>query len=124
MRLSACAEEILGGGADPDAAIVALERAALPEVMGRTRPIVELLQRAKKLKKEQQKAEVASFEARFPTGDKLGEGSYGAVYEARNWDTGDAAAVINVIRKLRNAKDSFAGSSRPWVPGGGPLPGL
>ena len=38
--------------------------------------------------------------------------------------SGDAAAVINVIRKLRNAKDSFAGSSRPWVPGGGPLPGL
>ena len=38
--------------------------------------------------------------------------------------SGDASAVINVIRKLRNAKDSFAGSSRPWVPGGGPLPGL
>jgi hydroxyacylglutathione hydrolase len=38
--------------------------------------------------------------------------------------SGDAAAVINVIRKLRNAKDCFAGSSRPWVPGGGPLPGL
>ncbi len=31
---------------------------------------------------------------------------------------------VEVMRKLRNAKDSFAGSSRPWIPGGGPLPGL
>ena len=31
---------------------------------------------------------------------------------------------VDVMRKLRNAKDSFAGSSRPWIPGGGPLPGL
>ena len=49
------------------------------------------------------------------------------VYAGSLWPggaSGDAAAVINVIRKLRNAKDSFAGSSRPWVPGGGPLPGL
>ena len=30
----------------------------------------------------------------------------------------------DVMRKLRNAKDNFAGSSRPWIPGGGPLPGL
>ena len=28
------------------------------------------------------------------------------------------------MRVLRNKKDSFAGSSRPWIPGGGPLPGL
>jgi len=32
--------------------------------------------------------------------------------------------AVEVMRKLRNAKDSFAGSSRPWIPGGGPLPGL
>lgn len=31
---------------------------------------------------------------------------------------------VLVMRKLRNAKDNFAGSSRPWIPGGGPLPGL
>jgi len=31
---------------------------------------------------------------------------------------------VDVMRKLRNAKDGFAGSSRPWIPGGGPLPGL
>ena len=31
---------------------------------------------------------------------------------------------VAVMRKLRNAKDKFAGSSRPWIPGGGPLPGL
>ena len=31
---------------------------------------------------------------------------------------------VDVMRKLRNAKDSFAGTSRPWIPGGGPLPGL
>jgi hydroxyacylglutathione hydrolase len=31
---------------------------------------------------------------------------------------------VEVMRKLRNAKDSFAGTSRPWIPGGGPLPGL
>lgn len=31
---------------------------------------------------------------------------------------------VEVMRKLRNAKDRFAGSSRPWIPGGGPLPGL
>jgi hydroxyacylglutathione hydrolase len=30
----------------------------------------------------------------------------------------------DVMRKLRNFKDTFAGSSRPWIPGGGPLPGL
>ena len=30
----------------------------------------------------------------------------------------------DVMRKLRNKKDQFAGSSRPWIPGGGPLPGL
>ena len=32
--------------------------------------------------------------------------------------------LVAVMRKLRNAKDKFAGSSRPWIPGGGPLPGL
>ena len=31
---------------------------------------------------------------------------------------------VEVMRKLRNAKDSFAGTTRPWIPGGGPLPGL
>ena len=31
---------------------------------------------------------------------------------------------VEVMRKLRNKKDNFAGSSRPWIPGGGPLPGL
>ncbi|KAL1522652.1 hypothetical protein AB1Y20_017630 [Prymnesium parvum] len=31
---------------------------------------------------------------------------------------------VSVMRILRNKKDSFAGSSRPWIPGGGPLPGL
>lgn len=31
---------------------------------------------------------------------------------------------ILVMRKIRNAKDKFAGYSRPWIPGGGPLPGL
>ena len=35
-----------------------------------------------------------------------------------------AADDVLVMRKLRNAKDGFAGSSRPWIPGGGPLPGL
>lgn len=30
----------------------------------------------------------------------------------------------NVMRILRNKKDNFVGSSRPWIPGGGPLPGL
>ena len=35
--------------------------------------------------------------------------------------SGDELAVMT---KLRNAKDKFAGSSRPWFPGGGPLPGL
>jgi len=29
-----------------------------------------------------------------------------------------------VMRVLRNKKDKFAGSSRPWIPGGGSLPGL
>ena len=43
-------------GADPETAIEILERAAAPEVCGRTRPVVELLQRAKKLAKERQKA--------------------------------------------------------------------
>ena len=31
---------------------------------------------------------------------------------------------VDVMRKLRNKKDTFVGSSRPWIPGGGPLPGL
>ena len=31
---------------------------------------------------------------------------------------------VSVMRVLRNKKDKFAGSSRPWIPGGGPLPGL
>lgn len=31
---------------------------------------------------------------------------------------------VLTMRRLRNKKDNFAGSSRPWVPGGGPLPGL
>jgi len=31
---------------------------------------------------------------------------------------------VTVMRILRNKKDTFAGSSRPWIPGGGPLPGL
>lgn len=31
---------------------------------------------------------------------------------------------VSAMRVLRNRKDSFAGSSRPWIPGGGPLPGL
>ena len=35
-----------------------------------------------------------------------------------------AANDVECMRKLRNAKDVFAGSSRPWIPGGGPLPGL
>ena len=35
-----------------------------------------------------------------------------------------AADDVTCMRKLRNAKDKFAGSSRPWIPGGGPLPGL
>mmetsp|Transcript_14631 Transcript_14631/g.24373 ORF Transcript_14631/g.24373 Transcript_14631/m.24373 type:complete len:273 (-) Transcript_14631:409-1227(-) len=37
---------------------------------------------------------------------------------------GGGADEVAVMRKLRNAKDKFAGSSRPWIPGGGPLPGL
>jgi len=35
-----------------------------------------------------------------------------------------AQGDVAVLRVLRNKKDSFAGSSRPWIPGGGPLPGL
>ena len=35
-----------------------------------------------------------------------------------------ASDDVACMRKLRNQKDSFAGSSRPWIPGGGPLPGL
>jgi len=34
------------------------------------------------------------------------------------------AEDVKVMQTLRNAKDKFAGSSRPWIPGGGPLPGL
>jgi len=37
---------------------------------------------------------------------------------------GGGADDVEVMRKLRSAKDKFAGSSRPWIPGGGPLPGL
>ena len=37
---------------------------------------------------------------------------------------GGGADPVEVMRKLRNKKDHFAGSSRPWIPGGGPLPGL
>lgn len=37
---------------------------------------------------------------------------------------GGGADDVDVMRKLRNAKDNFAGSSRPWIPGGGPFPGL
>ena len=36
----------------------------------------------------------------------------------------EGADAVSVMRTLRNKKDSFAGSSRPWIPGGGPLPGL
>lgn len=36
----------------------------------------------------------------------------------------DALDDVTCMRRLRNKKDNFAGSSRPWVPGGGPLPGL
>lgn len=35
-----------------------------------------------------------------------------------------ATSAVDCMRRLRNAKDSFAGSSRPWIPGGGPFPGL
>ena len=42
--------------ADPERAIELLERAARPEVVGRTRPILVMLQRAKKLERSQQKA--------------------------------------------------------------------
>ena len=35
-----------------------------------------------------------------------------------------AGIVFTVGDYLRNKKDKFAGSSRPWIPGGGPLPGL
>jgi len=35
-----------------------------------------------------------------------------------------ASAPVEAMRILRNKKDKFAGSSRPWIPGGGPLPGL
>jgi len=31
---------------------------------------------------------------------------------------------VDVMRKLRSAKDKLAGTTRPWIPGGGPLPGL
>lgn len=31
---------------------------------------------------------------------------------------------VAVMRRLRNKKDSFVGTTRPWIPGGGPLPGL
>ena len=31
---------------------------------------------------------------------------------------------VDTMRILRNKKDKFVGSSRPWIPGGGPLPGL
>mmetsp|Transcript_56875 Transcript_56875/g.113010 ORF Transcript_56875/g.113010 Transcript_56875/m.113010 type:complete len:283 (-) Transcript_56875:466-1314(-) len=37
---------------------------------------------------------------------------------------GAADAEVEIMRKLRTAKDKFAGTSRPWIPGGGPLPGL
>ena len=36
----------------------------------------------------------------------------------------DAADAVAVMRTLRNKKGIFFGSSRPWIPGGGPLPGL
>ena len=35
-----------------------------------------------------------------------------------------ASDDVKAMRILRNKKDHFAGSSRPWIPGGGPLPGL
>ena len=35
-----------------------------------------------------------------------------------------ACHTPQVMRVLRNKKDKFAGSSRPWIPGGGSLPGL
>ena len=37
---------------------------------------------------------------------------------------GDPATDVDTMRILRNKKDKFVGSSRPWIPGGGPLPGL
>ena len=37
---------------------------------------------------------------------------------------GSPGDAVSVMRVLRNKKDKFAGSSRPWIPGGGPLPGL
>lgn len=35
-----------------------------------------------------------------------------------------ASDDVTCMRRLRNKKDTYAGSSRPWIPGGGPLPGL
>jgi len=35
-----------------------------------------------------------------------------------------ASDQVSAMRILRNKKDNFAGSTRPWIPGGGPLPGL
>ena len=46
-----------------------------------------------------------------------------AVPEVRAY-CGAADDDVTCMRRLRNKKDNFAGSSRPWVPGGGPLPGL
>ena len=37
---------------------------------------------------------------------------------------GEPGDAVSVMRVLRNKKDKFAGSSRPWFPGGGSLPGL
>ena len=47
--------------------------------------------------------------------------------EGRGAAGGAAASAMaeeDVMRRLRNLKDNFAGSSRPWIPGGGSLPGL
>ncbi len=46
-----------------------------------------------------------------------------AAVKAYVGEAADSDEVL-VMRKLRNAKDKFVGSSRPWIPGGGPLPGL
>ena len=44
---------------------------------------------------------------------------------AMGLELGNAASDdVKAMRILRNKKDHFAGSSRPWIPGGGPLPGL
>lgn len=47
-----------------------------------------------------------------------------AYVDGRGGGSGQVGGDEDVMRRLRNLKDGFAGSSRPWIPGGGPLPGL